>query len=212
MPIYMDRHDFSGITAKDVAAAHQEDLKIQEKFGCRGFTYWFDEERQMAFCLIEAPDQEAVKNMHDQAHGLVPHEIIEVESHTVKAFLGRIEHPQSSENSLHSDLVVFDDPAFRTIMVSELKDADFLPSKIGQAETRELLSFHHGVIREAFEQYEGKEVQHSGHYFLASFISASKAILCASQIQKKFRVHNRKTSAFNLDVQKGLRACLNFDL
>lgn len=49
----MDRHDFSGITAKDVAAAHQEDLKIQEKYGCRRLSFWFDEERQMAFCLTK---------------------------------------------------------------------------------------------------------------------------------------------------------------
>ena len=79
MPIYMDRHDLSGVTAKDVAQAHQKDLSIQEDFGCRGITYWFDEERGAAFCLIEAPDKNAVKEMHDHAHGLVPHQILEVE-------------------------------------------------------------------------------------------------------------------------------------
>jgi hypothetical protein len=44
----MDRHDFSSVTAMDVAAAHQEELKIQENYGCRGFTYWFNEERQIS--------------------------------------------------------------------------------------------------------------------------------------------------------------------
>ncbi|RLD36959.1 MAG: DUF4242 domain-containing protein, partial [Bacteroidetes bacterium] len=43
MPIYMDRHDLSGATAKDVAQAHQNDLRIQEQYGCKGLTYWFDE-------------------------------------------------------------------------------------------------------------------------------------------------------------------------
>ncbi len=35
----MDRHDLPGVTAKDVAMAHQEDLKIQAQFDCRGMTY-----------------------------------------------------------------------------------------------------------------------------------------------------------------------------
>ncbi|WP_289053947.1 DUF4242 domain-containing protein [Carboxylicivirga marina] len=78
MPIYMDRLDLPGVTAKDVAEAHQKDLKIQDDYGCRAITYWFDEERQTAFCLIEAPDKGAVKAMHEHAHGLVPHQIIEV--------------------------------------------------------------------------------------------------------------------------------------
>ncbi len=47
MPIYMDRHDLPGVTAKDVAEAHQKDLKIQEAHGCRALTYWFDEEREV---------------------------------------------------------------------------------------------------------------------------------------------------------------------
>ena len=101
MPIYMDRHDLPNVTAKDVAAAHQEDLKVQEHFGCRGLTYWFDEERQTAFCLIEAPDEHAVKRMHDHAHGLVPHKIIEVDSNVVNAFLGRIESSSRKESSKH---------------------------------------------------------------------------------------------------------------
>jgi hypothetical protein len=50
MSIYMDRHDVSEVvTAKHVALLHQEDLKIEHKFGCKGLTYWFDEKRKTAF-------------------------------------------------------------------------------------------------------------------------------------------------------------------
>ena len=66
MPIYMDRHDVSEtVTAENVAQLHQADLKIQDQFGCRGLTYWFDEKRKNAFCLIEAPDARAIHKMHD---------------------------------------------------------------------------------------------------------------------------------------------------
>ncbi len=207
MPIYMDRHDFSGVTAKDVAAAHQEDLKIQEKFGCRGLTYWFDEERQMAFCLVEAPHKEAVKNMHEHAHGLVPYEIIEVESHLVKVFLGRIEHPQPAENpSQNSDTLVFDDPAFRIILAIELKDAALLVPKIGRAEAQKLFYLQNDIVRRALKKYCGKEVQHAGYGFLVSFNSASEAVFCALEIQELIRSHRSKASADLLFVQMGLSA------
>ena len=65
MPIYMDRHDLDNVTALDVAKAHGEDLKIQHKYNCKGLTYWFDEERGTAFCLIKAPNADCVKRMHD---------------------------------------------------------------------------------------------------------------------------------------------------
>jgi Protein of unknown function (DUF4242) len=89
MPIYMDRHDVSdGVTAEDIARIHQEDLKIQHEFSCRGFTYWFDGQRKTAFCLIEAPNAEAIREMHDRAHGQVPHQVIEVDPILVESFLG----------------------------------------------------------------------------------------------------------------------------
>ena len=56
MPIYMDRHDVSDSeTPENVAQLHQQDLKVQHRFGCKGMTYWFDDKRKTAFCLIEAP-------------------------------------------------------------------------------------------------------------------------------------------------------------
>ena len=48
MPLYMDRHDVSAeVTAEHVAQLHQEDLKIQDQFDCKGITYWFDAERRI---------------------------------------------------------------------------------------------------------------------------------------------------------------------
>jgi len=72
MPIFMDRHDIPGLTAMDVAEGHKQDLLIQDRYDCRALTYWFDEKRGTAFCLIEAPKKEAVERMHDEAHGLIP--------------------------------------------------------------------------------------------------------------------------------------------
>jgi hypothetical protein len=54
MPINMDCHDMEGATAKAVADAHQKDLKLQDKYGVKLLTYWFDEGRGSAFCLMDA--------------------------------------------------------------------------------------------------------------------------------------------------------------
>jgi AraC-like DNA-binding protein len=203
-PIYMDRHDIPGVTAKDVAEAHQEDLKVQDKYGCRGLTYWFDEKRGTAFCLIEAPDKDAVKKMHDLAHGLVPHQLIEVDKNLVEAFLGRIEHPEDHNSDLHS--IGFNEPAFRTIMATELKDSALMISKIGVTETIVLLEKHNDIIRTLLKQYDGREVHHSENTFLASFVSASQAVLCAIEIKKSFKDSNSNLAATKLQVQIGISA------
>ena len=109
MPIYMDRHDVSEtVTAENVAQLHQEDLKIQDQHGCRGLTYWFDNKRKTAFCLIEAPDKKAILKMHNKAHGQVPNSIIEVDASIVESFLGRIENPKKAKNTV---LNIINDPA-----------------------------------------------------------------------------------------------------
>ena len=66
MPIYMDVHIVPGVKAKDVAEAHRKDLLHQEEYGCKCMTYWIDEERENIFCLIDAPNKEAVEEMHSK--------------------------------------------------------------------------------------------------------------------------------------------------
>ncbi|HEY5811148.1 MAG TPA: DUF4242 domain-containing protein, partial [Terrimicrobiaceae bacterium] len=90
MPIYMDRHFIEGATHQTLANAHQKDLATQGKYGVRFMTYWFDEVRSTAFCLVDAPNKEAIQKAHDEAHGNVPSEIIEVDPMVVEAFLGRV--------------------------------------------------------------------------------------------------------------------------
>jgi hypothetical protein len=71
MPIYMDLHIVPGITAKGAAEAHLQDLLVQAQYNCTCMTYWVDESKNSAFCLIDAPNPEAVKELHNKAHGLM---------------------------------------------------------------------------------------------------------------------------------------------
>ncbi len=67
--------------------------QIESKYGVRFITYWFDEARSTAFCLVDAPNKEAIQRAHDEAHGKIPSEIIEVDPAVVEAFLGRVKDP-----------------------------------------------------------------------------------------------------------------------
>src|ERR1700688_2363959 len=167
MPIFMDRHDVSeAVTAENVAQIHQEDLKIQGEFGCRGLTYWFDDKRKTAFCLIEAPDAKAIQKMHDKAHGQVPHSIIEVEPSIVESFLGRIEDP---EKALDTGLNIINDPAFRTIMVISLNQLTL--AKRNSLPFKSSFRKLNQAVRKILHAYEGNTVKQTDYYYLISFKS-----------------------------------------
>ena len=80
MPLFMDVHNSlpEGATAEDVAAAHEADLKIQEKHGVRYINYWADPKSGKVFCLVDAPDADTAHAVHREAHGLVADEIYPV--------------------------------------------------------------------------------------------------------------------------------------
>ncbi len=206
MPIFMDRHDLSGgVTAKDVALAHQRDLTIQDQFGCRGLTYWFDEEREAAFCLIEAPTQDSVKEMHDHAHGLIPHQIIEVESNVVEAFLGRIHDPKPDNNVDEAGLLILNDPAFRAIMSIDLEESALISYRLGPNRYRSFHKTYSQIIQKALDQFKGRQVEHVKNGFLVSFASVSNAVCSALEIQSG--LHNLVSKLkVNLIAQIGLSA------
>ncbi len=82
MPLYMDVHNIEGgVSAADVAKAHEADLATQGSHGVDYKHYWVDEKRGKIFCLVEAPDPEAANTVHREAHGLVADEIFEVSEH-----------------------------------------------------------------------------------------------------------------------------------
>jgi len=202
MPIYMDRHDVSEtVTAEHVAQLHQEDLKIQHKFGCRGLTYWFDEKRKTAFCLIEAPDADAIREMHNQAHGDVPYSVIEVEADIVEAFLGRIHDPGKVQNAT---LNIINDPAFRTIMVITLKrlspvqnEASFFAS-----------AFNHfnNAVTAILKKYEGTVVKQTDYQYLVSFKSVPNTVHAAFDIRALFKDPGNHNMNDKFSLKIGLNA------
>jgi AraC-like DNA-binding protein len=180
MPIYMDFHDLpDGVTAEHVAEMHQADLKIEHKYNCRGLTYWCDEKRQTAFCLIEAPNEQAIVDLHQKAHGAVPQRIIEVNDTIVESFLGRIKDPEKSKNT---KLNIINDPAFRTLLVVTIKR-----KKLRETGLKTLKAAFRGYnksITNIISKHQGRVVEEKSNSYLTSFESVTNAIQSASEIQE----------------------------
>lgn len=202
MPIYMDVHIVPGVKAKTVAEAHLKDLGHQEDFGCNCMTYWVDEARENVFCLVEAPSQRAVEELHSRAHGLVPNKVIEVNNQLVELFLGRIYDPvdvQPDEDGLR----VFSDSSFRVLMVTDTRDPVLLQYEHGAASTAALLSLQKNIIRQQIKLHKGSEAEHSGTGFIVSFSSAADAIACALAIQAEIPADNAESTAFKISLNAG---------
>ncbi|TLP79156.1 nickel-binding protein [Maribacter sp. ACAM166] len=193
MPIYMDRHDVSeGVTAEDVAALHNEDLLIQHKFCCKGLSYWFDENRNTAFCLVEAPNKEAIIEMHAKAHGEVPNSIIEVDTSIVESFLGRIEDPAKSQKK---ELNIINNPAFRVLAVLKF---------IEDGQTILPTDAHLTQIKTTIENFDGRLIDSHNNHLLISFTSTTKALDATLVLKKLFSASKIDAKQIRIGISAGV--------
>jgi AraC-like DNA-binding protein len=202
MPIYMDVHIVPGVKAKDVAEAHRMDMLLQSEHECKCMTYWIDEERENVFCLIEAPAKEAVSEMHNRAHGLVPNKIIEVDTALVQSFLGRIYDPEKAEITADG-LKIFSDPSFRILLVTKTTDPVLLRYQLGNETANELLARTNDNIRDQLAAFDGREVEHGGSGFIISFTSACKAVACALAIRRAMTPEDIAKTGLRMGINAG---------
>lgn len=201
MPIFLDRHDLSGMTASDIAEAHRKDLEVQTQYGVRFLTYWFDESRGTGFCLIDAPDIETAMRVHDEAHGDVAKDVIEVDLSAVQAFLGRVSDPEPSGET-HE--VTFDS-AVRAILFTDIVGSTDMTERLGDARSVEMVRAHDAMVRRALKDRHGHMVKHTGDGIMASFADPAASVQCARAIQQAFE-------AFNLASKEKLRVRIGIDV
>jgi len=199
MPIFLDRHDLKGLTAADIVEAHRKDLEVQDRYGVRFLTYWFDETRGTAFCLINAPDIETAMRVHDEAHGEIARDVIEVDLSAVEAFLGRVSDPIPTGAGER----VMVDPALRTIMFTDIVDSTAMTARLGDARAVEMIRAHDALVRRALKDKSGREVKHTGDGIMACFDDTTAAVECARSIQQAFDAFNLASSE-KLKVRVGL--------
>lgn len=186
MPTYMDMHrDLGEVTEEDIQAAHVRDLELQDRFGVKFLTFWFNQPDGRAFCLVEAPDKDLAIACHKASHGLTPYEMIEVERPTLSSFMGNWEANVPDVACIEGPGSPVD-TGLRAIMFTDLEDSTLTTTMFGDAHGVEVLDRHDRIVREALRTYGGREVKHTGDGILASFSYVSKAVDAAVAIQRAF--------------------------
>lgn len=208
MPIYMDLHIVPGITAEGAAEAHRKDLAIQKEYGCICMTYWVDEKKDSAFCLIDAPNAEAVRELHNEAHGLMTYKILEVNSTVVESFLGRIYDPATPE-ILDGQLKIFNDPAFRILVLVQTIDPVLLIQTIGHGATKKLVEDYQNCIDLHSNAYGGEVSEHNENLTILSFTSAFKAVDCASSILNTCLDNETRSLNLKISINSGMPLTLS---
>lgn len=203
MPIFMDVHENLGeVTEADIKAAHQSDLAIQDEYGVQFLTFWFNSPDGQAFCLVDAPTKEAAIAVHKSSHGLVPHNMIEVERPTVSRFMGDWELNAPNIARLDDSEL---DTGLRAIMFTDLVGSTEISSRDGDARAMEVLAHHDEIVRDALSSCSGREVKHTGDGIFASFNYVSTAVDCGLRIQRAFGEPANEGSA-NPRVRIGISA------
>jgi class 3 adenylate cyclase len=197
MPLFMDRHELPGVTAQDLAEAHIQDLEVQEKYGVKYITYWFDPDSETAFCLVDAPSKETAETVHRESHGLVGSRIIEVDPRRVTNFLGKIEEPDPGVPIANSGL--------RAILFTDMEGSTSLTQQLGDDKAMEILRAHDSIVREALQVAGGYEVKHTGDGIMASFHSVVDAARCSVEIQQRLEGESSKPT-YPTRVRVGMTA------
>lgn len=199
MPIFLDRHEMVEASAEEVAKFHLKDLAIQDQYGVKFLTYWYDADRRTTFCLLDAPDKATADEVHAKAHGHVANEMIAVDLSAVEAFLGRIQDPPSAPS------VPIDDSAFRAILFTDMVGSTEMTVQLGDIMAVELLRAHDAIVRRSLERHGGREVKHLGDGIMASFDDVPASAACAISIQEGFTSYN-KASKTQILVRIGVHA------
>ena len=201
----MDIHEIpGGVSAADVAKAHERDMEVQDKYGVHYHKYWVNEKAGKIFCLCHAPNEEAAAQVHREAHGLLAEKIIQVEPEVADLFMGGSEVnaagaamvPKSNER----------DPGLRTILFTDIVDSTPMTHQMGDDAAMELVKVHDRIVRDALAGLGGREVKHTGDGIMASFFSAAAAIKCAANVQRDIAEHSQKNKDQPIQLRIGVAA------
>lgn len=197
MPLYMDIHNVGKITLEDTRKAHLADLSVQEKYGVTYHQYWFNEEANTVYCLMEGPDKESCAATHREANGLSACQIVEVEGGMYDIFMGKnqkLDHGLVRHESGEIDTGYRYIFTLNIIANTNLSDSiNFDQLKLPKIPKRKALQ----IINE----YNGNDV--SSEVFdciVAVFQDAKSALKCAHEIQQEFLKYRFDKSVDRIDI------------
>ena len=160
-------------------------------YGVEFLAYWHDPALDHVFCLARAPGPEAVTEVHNASHGLIPSDIIEVSESDVFHFLGTVHDPADASEVTS---------AFRIISFTDMVGSTELLDRLGQSDYMALLTEHDVIVRRALVRWRGREVKHTGDGFMVVFEVIGDALAWAQGLVAEFEGHS------TLDIRIGIAA------
>ena len=202
----MDLHrGLKGLSREAAGTIHQLDVEQQDRYGVKFHKFWINEAEGTVFCLMEAPSKEACLACHFAAHGETgtPCEIIEVHPLDYATIMGPA--PTSVEGVVvHPDGQL--DSAVRIFLFTDIVGSTHLTEQLGDIRAMAVLAKHNEIVRNSIRDNGGKEIKHTGDGIMASFLSSSKAVRSALEMQRELKEYRDGNSGVPLHLKIGLHA------
>lgn len=184
MPLYIDLHIDNSLTLDGIRECHVADKMIQAKYGVRYLQILVNQPQGYLFCLIEGPDKESCAKVHQEAHGNIACNILEITESDFGALLGG-KLKDGFEFTLNHDGTL--DTGTRAILSISLLGS---PENCYAAKE---------MIREALQHYGGKNGESFENKLMAIFDSCPATIDAATIIARKI-----SESALPVEVRMGV--------
>jgi class 3 adenylate cyclase len=204
MPLYMDIHTVDGVTAEDVAKAHFKDMEVQGKYNVEYLKYWLNDDCNKLFCLVEAPDAESARCVHEESHGLVAEKLIEVDPDLIESFMGNA--PPNEVGAALEFGSKRRDSGVRTIMFTDIVSSTEMAARYGDDAAIAMLRTHDAIVRGALKDNHGREVKHTGDGIMAAFMSPACAVRAACQMQAELGAHTDGGTGLPVVIRIGISA------
>jgi AraC-like DNA-binding protein len=188
----MDLHKADDYEAKptieDIKRNHIADLKTQARYGVRFIQYWINEEAGLVFCMMEAPDKEACIATHQEAHGGMPCNIIELKGGDYEVFMGET---KVNKFDLTENIEGGLDTGYRTILVAEI-------ISIRDDANRQK------IFADIVKKFNGRQAGHMKGRYKVVFNKSDQAIACARALQQEFFQQQHNETEIRIGISSGV--------
>lgn len=172
MPLFIDLHVVNNLTLDLIKQCHVADKAIQAKYGVRYLQIMLNLPQGHLFCLVEGPDKESCAKVHQEAHGNIACNILEITESDFNALIAN-KPKDGSDFTLNRDGTF--DTGNRAILSLNL-----LGSPEHYKTSKE-------IIKGVFHQKEGRTGESFKNQLMAVFDSCTNAIDAGIRIRSEMR-------------------------
>lgn len=184
MPLYIDLHIDNSLTLDLIKQCHMADKAIQERYGVRYLQILLNQPQGYLFCLVEGPDKESCAKVHQEAHGNIACNILEITQSDFSALLAG-KKKDGLDFTVNPDGTL--DTGIRAILALNLLGS---PDQYHAAKK---------LIREVLEEKEGRSGESFENQLVAVFDSCSSAVEAGTAISKRI-----SESSIPVEVRMGI--------